>query len=97
MKALMTFAAALALMACTDHSLQAADAPRGDLLEIHSCQLYIGGCIASSEATQEGQYELRGWNFAGGSHQGVDLGRLQAALLEISDQNLATTGASPTA
>src|ERR1043166_9546816 len=96
MKALMAFAAALALMVCADHSLQAAEAPRGDLLEIHSCQLYIGGCIASSEATQEGKYALRVWSFTGGSHRGADLGNLQTALLEISDQNLATRDPRPT-
>ena len=96
MKTLMAFTAALALAAFVGCPLQAAQAPRGDLLEIHSCQLYIGGCIASSEATLEGKTELRVWHFTGGSHQGVEFDKLQAALLEISDQNLATRGARPT-
>lgn len=97
MKRLMALAVTLALTILAGHSLQAADVPRGDLLEIHSCQLYIGGCIASSEATLEGRSELRVWSFTGGAHHGVALGNLQAALLEISDQNLAAKNARPTA
>jgi hypothetical protein len=77
-------------------SLRAADAPRGELLELHSCQLYIGGCIASSETTQEGQYQLRVWTFAAGSVDGTDLGGLTVALLETADQNLALGGTLPT-
>jgi hypothetical protein len=96
MKTLMAFIAALALTTLVDSSLLAAEAPRGDLLEIHSCQLYIGGCIASSEATLEGKTALRVWHFTSGSHQGIDFGKLQVALLEISDQNLATSDAKPT-
>src|SRR5258707_11864948 len=76
-------------------SASASDTPQGDLLELHSCQLYIGGCIASSEITQEGQYELRVWNFSGGTHDGTSLRGLQVALLEASDQNLAVNGTRP--
>jgi len=77
-------------------SLQAADTPQGELLELHSCQLYIGGCIASSEATQDGHYLLRVWNFSGGSYNGISLRGLNVALLEAADQNLAVRGAQPT-
>jgi hypothetical protein len=94
MKILIAGVAILFLMAGA--SLQAADAPRGELLELHSCQLYIGGCIASSEATQDGRYLLRAWSFAGGSHQGTDLQGLQIALLQVADQNLAVSGTRPT-
>ena len=90
MKTLMAFAAALALMMLAAQTLQAADAARGDLLEIHSCQVYIGGCIASSEATQDGRYRLRVWGFPSGA-----FGSLLAALLELSDQNLAEKGTAP--
>jgi Protein of unknown function (DUF1326) len=76
-------------------SLQAADQPRGELLELHSCQLYIGGCIASSEATQDGHYLLRVWSFSGGSYGDTALSGLTVALLEVSDQNLATRRAQP--
>jgi hypothetical protein len=76
-------------------SLYATDAPRGELLELHSCQVYIGGCIASAEATQDGRYLLRVWRFTGGSHQGTELGGLPVALLQVADQNLAVTGARP--
>jgi len=76
-------------------SVSASEAPQGDLLELHSCQLYIGGCIASSEITQEGQYLLRVWNFSGGTHAGASLRGFQIALLEASDQNLAVGGTQP--
>ena len=68
---------------------RAEQTPRGELLELHSCQVYIGGCIASAEATQDGRYLLRVWNFSGGTQDRVNLNGLQVALLEISDQNLA--------
>ena len=97
MKSLMAFTVTLMLTAFGNGPLQAADAPRGDVLEIHSCQVYIGGCIASSEATLEGRMELRVWHFTGGSHRGVELANLEVALLQISDQNLATKDARPTA
>lgn len=76
--------------------LQAADTPQGELLELHSCQLYIGGCIASSEATQDGHYLLRVWNFSGGSYDKTPLRGLTVALLEVADQNLAMRGVQPT-
>jgi hypothetical protein len=77
-------------------SLQAADRPHGDLLELHSCQLFIGGCIASSEATQDGHYLLRVWDFSGGSYDGIPMRGLKVALLETADQNLAAKGVQPT-
>jgi hypothetical protein len=77
-------------------SLQAADRPQGELLELHSCQLYIGGCIASSEATQDGHYLLRAWSFSGGSYDGTLLRGQTVALLEVADQNLASKGVQPT-
>lgn len=77
-------------------SLRAADAPRGELLELHSCQLYIGGCVASSEATLDGRYLMRVWSFSGGSYDGTPLRGLTVALLEAADQNLAVTGVQPT-
>ncbi len=77
-------------------SLRAADKPQGELLELHSCQLYIGGCIASSEATQDGHYLLRIWSFSDGSYDETPLGGLNVALLEVADQNLAVRGVPPT-
>jgi hypothetical protein len=81
----------------TGISLHAEEHLHGDLLELHSCQLYIGGCIASSESPQDGRYLLRVWNFAGGSHDGTSLRGLQVALLEIADDNLAISGTKPNA
>ena len=65
------------------------DQPRGSLMEIHSCELYAGGCVVSSEATLGGRYMLRAWNFSGGSYAGIELAGLQVALLESSAENLA--------
>src|SRR5713226_2067810 len=78
-------------------SLRAGETLHGDLLELHSCQLYIGGCIASSESPQDGRYLLRVWNFTGGSHHGTSLRGLQVALLEVADENLAIDGTKPNA
>ena len=78
-------------------SLRAEENLHGDLLELHSCQLYIGGCIASSESPQDGRYLLRVWNFAGGSRDGIPLRGLQVALLEVADENLAISEMKPNA
>ena len=59
------------------HKLMAVDSPRGSLLELHSCELFAGGCIVSSEATLDGRYMLRAWNFSGGSFAGIELGGLK--------------------
>src|SRR5437764_9475089 len=67
----------------------AADEPRGNLLELHSCELYAGGCVVSSEATLGGRYMLRAWNFNGGAFAGSDLAGLRVAVLQTSSENLA--------
>lgn len=64
-------------------------APRGNLLELHSCELYAGGCVVSSEATLEGRYMLRAWNFSGGAFHGISLEGLSVAVLQCSPENLA--------
>jgi hypothetical protein len=48
----------------------AVDVPRGTLLELHSCEVYAGGCTVSSQATLEGKYLLRVWNFKAGNMTG---------------------------
>jgi len=68
--------------------------PRGSLMEVHSCELYAGGCVVSSEATLGGRYMLRAWNFTGGSFSGTELAGLQVALLESSPDNLAASKTS---
>lgn len=74
------------------HSALAADAPRGSLLEIHSCEVYAGPCVVSSESPQEGRYMVRAWNFTGGSFNGADLAGLKIAVLQDSPENLAESG-----
>ena len=70
----------------------AADAPRGSLLEIHSCEVYAGPCMVSSEAPQEGRYMVRAWDFTGGSFNNNDLTGLKIAVLQSSPDNLAESG-----
>ena len=65
------------------------DQPRGTLVELHSCELYAGGCTVSSEATLGGRYLLRAWNFSGGKVNEIDLTGLQVAVLEAGKENLA--------
>lgn len=66
-----------------------ADQPRGSLLELHSCELFAGGCVVSSEAPLDGRYMLRAWDFNGGTFAGSELAGLQVALLQASTENLA--------
>ncbi len=73
----------------------AAPQPHGSLIELHSCELYAGGCIVSSEATLGGRYMLRAWNFTGGSFGGTDFCGLSLAVLQSSSENLATPNANP--
>jgi hypothetical protein len=67
--------------------------PRGSVLELHSCELYAGGCVVSSEATLGGRYMLQAWNFSGGSVDETPLAGLQLAALHSGSQNLAEQNA----
>jgi hypothetical protein len=81
-----------AILGCVSlHPVFADDQPRGSLMEVHSCELYAGGCVVSSESTLGGRYMLRAWNFSGGSFSGTELAGLQVALLESSSDNLAAS------
>ena len=73
----------------------AVDPPRGNLLELHSCELYAGGCIVSSESTLGGRYMVRAWDFSGGTFAGTDFAGLQVAVLQSSPENLAVAKADP--
>jgi Protein of unknown function (DUF1326) len=95
MKSLMASIAVAFLL--SGNSLIAGENLHGDLLELHSCQLYIGGCVASSESPQDGRYLLRVWNFTNGSYDGATLRSLQVALLETSEENLASRETNPNA
>jgi hypothetical protein len=87
MKALSLFFAGLVGFAV--NAATAADAPHGSLMEIHSCEVYAGPCVVSSESPQEGRYMARAWNFTGGSFNGTDLTGLQVAVMQSSSDNLA--------
>jgi hypothetical protein len=63
--------------------------PRGQFLELHSCELFAGSCVVSAEANVSGNYVLRVWQFDDGALAGVPLRGLSVALLEKGPQNLA--------
>jgi hypothetical protein len=67
----------------------AGGAPSGSLLELHSCEVYAGPCVVSSESPQEGRYMARAWDFTGGTFNGTDLSGLCVAILQSSPDNLA--------
>ncbi|MBC8094184.1 MAG: DUF1326 domain-containing protein, partial [Akkermansiaceae bacterium] len=67
----------------------ATEAPRGNLLELHSCELYAGGCTVSAEAPQGGRYMLRIWDFSGGTFKDTAFQGLRLAVLQASPDNLA--------
>ncbi|HTL17087.1 MAG TPA: hypothetical protein VL793_07615, partial [Patescibacteria group bacterium] len=87
MKLLAFAVAALSCFIC--RQTLAETQPSGSVLELHSCELYAGGCIVSSEATLGGRYMVRAWNFNGGSFQGAELAGMSLAVLQSSGDNLA--------
>lgn len=70
----------------------AGDAPRGNLLELHSCEVFAGPCVVSSEASQSSRYMLRAWDFNGGAFHEQSFNGLQMAVLQLSPDNLAEPG-----
>ena len=67
--------------------------PSGEFVELHSCDLYTGGCTASSESTLLGRQILRIWSINQGTWNNQDLAGLKAAVLELGSANLAENGA----
>src|SRR6266550_2100106 len=86
--------ALLGLAFLAGRTVLAGDQPRGNLVELHSCELYAGGCVVSSEATLGGRYMLRAWSFSSGSFADNDLSGLQLAVLQSASQNLAADNTS---
>jgi hypothetical protein len=66
-----------------------AEQPRGNVVELHSCELYAGGCVVSSEATLGGRYMFRAWEFTSGTFAGAEFAGLNVAVLQTSSENLA--------
>lgn len=62
-----------------------AEAPRGEYLELHSCEVYTGGCTASAQAQTGGRTMLRVWHFDGKT----DWAGQTLAVLETAEENLA--------
>ncbi len=88
MKTVALILSALALVAAG--ASRASEPARGDVLELYSCEVFTGGCIASSEATLEGRYAVRAWHFTSGALRG-----LTVATLQVADDNLAARPTSP--
>jgi hypothetical protein len=67
--------------------------PSGEFVELHSCDLYTGGCTASSESTLLGRQLFRVWSISQGTWGNQDLAGLKVAVLELGSVNLAEKGA----
>jgi hypothetical protein len=67
--------------------------PVGEFVELHSCDLYTGGCTASSESTLLGRQLFRVWSIKEGTWNNQNLAGLKVALLELGSVNLAEKGA----
>src|SRR6516165_2639228 len=67
--------------------------PSGEFVELHSCDLYTGGCTASAESTLLGRQMFRAWSIERGAWNGQDLAHLKVAVLETGSRNLAERGA----
>jgi hypothetical protein len=67
--------------------------PFGEFVELHSCDLYTGGCTASSESTLLGRQLFRVWSISQGTWENQDMAGLKVALLELGSVNLAEKGA----
>ena len=67
--------------------------PFGEFVELHSCDLYTGGCTASAESTLLGRQVFRVWSIESGEWNGQDLTHLKVAVLEKGSKNLAEKGA----
>jgi hypothetical protein len=83
---------ALFLLLLTAKASFAAE-PSGELVELHSCDLYTGGCTASSEMTLLGRQRFCMWLISQGFWAGQDLAGAKLALLEVGSENLAEKGA----
>jgi hypothetical protein len=66
--------------------------PVGEYAELHSCEVYTGGCTASAQATLGGRSVLRVWNIRSGEFAGTDLAGQTALVLEVANENLARPG-----
>jgi hypothetical protein len=67
--------------------------PSGEFVELHSCDLYTGGCTASSESTLLGRQLFRVWSISQGTWDNQNLAGFKVAVLELGSVNLAESGA----
>lgn len=94
MKRLMTFITIMAICSYTGIA-SPEQAPSGQVVELHACEVYTGGCTASSQATLGGRSLLRVWSFEQGEFAGQELKGLQVALLQVAKNNLAFRNTLP--
>jgi hypothetical protein len=64
-------------------------APAGEYAELHSCEVYTGGCTASAQSTTGGRSLLRVWKFDHGAVGATPLDGLCVIVLEQAEANLA--------
>jgi hypothetical protein len=84
---------AIAISIFVVSQLCSAAEPFGEFVELHSCDLYTGGCTASAESTLLGRQVFRAWSIERGAWNGQELTHLKVAVLETGSRNLAEKGA----
>lgn len=83
------FVVCLAACVTATSPVCATEVPSGRIVEVHSVEVYTGGCTASAQATMGGRSMLRVWSFEDGAQDGVELKGLQIAALQVAEKNLA--------
>ena len=49
--------------------------PQGRLIELHSCEVYAGACMVSSQSELGGRNTLQVWDISGGTHFAYEFDR----------------------
>src|SRR5262245_66253162 len=68
---------------------------RGDYLEVRSCDVYTGACIANSEMGLSGKEAILVWSIREGSWHGVPLNGLSVLAVVRADGTLGDLNAYP--
>src|SRR5262245_60522888 len=76
-----------------------AEAPKivGDYLEVRSCDVYTGACVANSEMGLSGREGMLVWSIREGSWQGVPVAGLNVIAILHSDGTLGDLNCQPRA
>src|SRR5882672_5473083 len=88
MKSKLTLAIIALATACSFAGSLAAPRISGDYLEVRSCDVYTGSCVANSEMGLSGREGMLVWSVKQGSWQGVPLDGLKVIAIVKTDETL---------